>query len=313
MTETLQATYTIMIAGFTIGSAEADSRFTDAGYAAVVKGTTSGISRLFSNSRPPCRQRPFRRRPTSLRPPTISTPSDSGVRDPCAHVDPRRDVTDLIAIPPLSEMPDRMPITPDHKRNILDPLGAFIVRPTDPAFRPAGKSAIAPINVFDGWQRYDIALSFKETRMIDRRGEGYDGPVFVCTARYIPIAGHRQNHEATKYMAKTSGWRYGYAPVSEMPLLGPYNIRSAPNTAIFHHLDTLRRRKPRPWIRWEIRDRAAAHLLRLFFTAAIDADHEPMQRTAPQSAPERPPTMTLVFRLRTPHVVIDGLSDAEMS
>jgi hypothetical protein len=47
----LDVSYGVTLAGVTIGRADAKARFTRAGYAAVIHGTTSGVSRLVSDAR----------------------------------------------------------------------------------------------------------------------------------------------------------------------------------------------------------------------------------------------------------------------
>ena len=43
--------------------------------------------------------------------------------------------------------------------------------------------------MFDGWVRYDVALTYKQTTTINGRGAtAYSGPAIVCTARYEPVA-----------------------------------------------------------------------------------------------------------------------------
>ena len=53
--------------------------------------------------------------------------------------------------------------------------------------------------IFDGYQRFDLALSFK--RMDEAKVEhGYQGPVVVCSVAYRPIAGHRPARFAIRYL-----------------------------------------------------------------------------------------------------------------
>jgi Protein of unknown function (DUF3108) len=220
----LKASYTISISGLTIGKAEADSRFTDAGYAAVVKGMTTGISRLFSNARATMLGNGHfsgtRVMPASYNMETSERGFETHVRMSMHS----GTVTDLLAMPQLREAPDRVQVGPDDTRNVVDPLGAFIILTDRPGLPDGGKVCDRTIRVFDGWQRFDIGLAYKQSRLVTGIGDAYDGRVVACTARYVPIAGHRQNQEATKYMAENKRLEVWYAPVREMPLLVPYRI-----------------------------------------------------------------------------------------
>lgn len=123
--------------------------------------------------------------------------------------------------PPIIKKPDAIPLTEAHKRGITDPVSALLM----PV--PAGKDPVSAaacdrqIQIFDGNARYDIALSFAETRTIE--GRGYSGPVAVCNARYVPIAGHRDG-KATRYMAENREIQAWLAPVPGTSLVAPYRI-----------------------------------------------------------------------------------------
>ena len=132
----------------------------------------------------------------------------------------------LFAAPPLSKKPDRIPVKGKHWRNILDPLTAFMV-PLDKDGRiNPQKACNRTIPVFDGWQRFDVRLSFKEKRQARLGGgNGYSGPVVVCKARYHPIAGHRPNRSTTLYLKNKSKMELWLAPVSGLPVLVPVNIK----------------------------------------------------------------------------------------
>jgi hypothetical protein len=78
------------------------------------------------------------------------------------------------------------------------------------------------IPVFDGWTRFDIALSFAETKAVDQAG--YKGPVLVCNVRYVPIAGHRSDRPATRFMAENRDISVWLAPVAGTRVLVPLRI-----------------------------------------------------------------------------------------
>jgi hypothetical protein len=53
--------------------------------------------------------------------------------------------------------------------------------------------------VFDGWTRYDIRLAPKTT--LPNKRAGVTGPIVVCAARWVPVAGHRAESRVTRFMA----------------------------------------------------------------------------------------------------------------
>ncbi|HEY8578382.1 MAG TPA: DUF3108 domain-containing protein, partial [Beijerinckiaceae bacterium] len=88
--------------------------------------------------------------------------------------------------PPFDEHPSRVPVTEQHKRNILDPLSALLmpVAGSGPVLGPPACERSIP--VFDGFTRFDVNLSYVGRREV--AGPGYRGQVVVCAARYRPVA-----------------------------------------------------------------------------------------------------------------------------
>lgn len=123
--------------------------------------------------------------------------------------------------PPIIKKPDAVPVADSHKRGITDPVTALLM-PVPLGQSPVSAAACnRSIQIFDGNARYDIALSFAGTRNVE--GRGYNGPVAVCNARYVPISGHR-NGKATQFMAANRDIQAWLAPVAGTSLVAPYRI-----------------------------------------------------------------------------------------
>jgi Protein of unknown function (DUF3108) len=122
--------------------------------------------------------------------------------------------------PPFDETPDRIPVTEAHKHNIIDPLGAILVPYTGDKINDSVCNRKLPI--FDGGARFDISLTFTEMR--DVKIKGYEGPVAVCAARYTPVAGHRPDRPATKFMTENRDIEIWLAPVNSTHVAVPYRI-----------------------------------------------------------------------------------------
>src|SRR5208283_971322 len=114
-------------------------------------------------------------------------------------------------------------IAPPHdEQNIVDPVGAVVI--------PApGSGAMAPpsacnrkIPIFDGYTRFDIDLTYVGER--DAKAKGYDGPVAVCAARYVPISGHSANRPATKFMAENKDLEVWLAPIEADRVWMPFRV-----------------------------------------------------------------------------------------
>jgi hypothetical protein len=221
-----KATYAISVGSFTIGRVQAETRLTSNGYAAAISGSTSGITRLVSDARASLIGS-GRILGTRVLPAAYNLDTDeNGFQTHVRMAMNGGAITNVTAVPGLKPSPDRVPIKPFHKRNIVDPVGAFLTvldRPGEPDGRRACNRTV---KVFDGWQRYDIRLFYKSTRKADGAGAGgYSGDLFVCGARYVPVAGHRQNRDSVKSMVDNQRLEVWLAPVAETRYLLPYRIQ----------------------------------------------------------------------------------------
>lgn len=220
----LKAEYLITIAGLTVGKADVEGRFTDSGYAATISGATYGISRFVSNAKAVLTGNGLIRG-TSVLPATYNL--DTNEKGFKTHVDMEMrsgSIVDLTAAPDLLPAPDRVPVTPVHIRNVLDPVGAFVValNRTGPGIGPAACNRT--VRVFDGWQRYDVKLTFKASKHVNGGPGAYSGEVFVCSARYVPVAGHRTERDSVKYMADNKRLEVQLVPIAGTRLLIPYRL-----------------------------------------------------------------------------------------
>jgi hypothetical protein len=130
-------------------------------------------------------------------------------------------VAALDIAPPLEAKADRVPLRDAHKRGVVDPVSALLMpaaaaNPLDPA------NCDRTIPVFDGAARFDIVLTYGETRTVEK--SGYKGPVIVCNARYVPIAGHRSTRPSTKFMEENKDMQVWLAPVAGTRMLLPLRI-----------------------------------------------------------------------------------------
>ena len=221
---TLKADYLITIAGITIGKVNAEGRFTSNGYAATISGQTYGISRLVSDAHAVLAGN-GRIRGSHVAPVSYALDTDEkGFQTHVSMAMRGGSVVNLSAAPHLMPYPDRVPVTPSHKRNVVDPVGAFMVPVNQPQHVTGPGACDRTVRVFDGWQRYDVKLFFKEARHVNNGADAYSGEVFVCGARYVPVAGHRPDRPSVQYMAQNKRLEVWLVPVDGTHVLVPYRI-----------------------------------------------------------------------------------------
>ena len=126
--------------------------------------------------------------------------------------------------PPFEDSPDRVPVTEADKRNVIDPLSALVMPVSGPA--TVGPAACdRKLSIFDGWTRFDINLTYSGARPY--KTTGFSGQVAVCSARYVPISGHRANRPSTKFMADNRQMEVWLAPVGSTHVFMPVKIAVA--------------------------------------------------------------------------------------
>ena len=107
-------------------------------------------------------------------------------------------VTQVKIEPPLIPREDRVPVEEAHRRNVIDPVGAVILLQAQRVATPDPAVCNRTVPVFDGVGRFDIALTYKETKPM--KILGFNGPVLVCSVRYTPVSGHRLNRPVVEFM-----------------------------------------------------------------------------------------------------------------
>ena len=217
---TLHAVYIISISGITIGRAEVKARFTDRGYAAAISGSTYGISRFVSDASATLAGS-GRIVGQSVLPASYNLESDdSGFQTSVSMTMHGGSVIGLQALPNLPEVNDRVPFPPDARQNIVDPVGAFVV-PLDHVGATADGDKVCDrtVRVFDGWKRYDVRLAYKESHPGDN-----GGTTIVCSARYVPVAGHRTSDGDVTYMANNTRLEVSLSAVPGTRYLVPTHV-----------------------------------------------------------------------------------------
>lgn len=132
-------------------------------------------------------------------------------------------VTSVVLTPPLPERPDRVPILPEQKRGVVDPLTAFLIplrsEPT------ASDVCAQTLKVFDGAGRFDITLLPDQERTLTI--PGYKGPTVDCYVRYMPVSGHREKRANVTYMENNRDISVRLAQVPGQTYFVPVDIQIA--------------------------------------------------------------------------------------
>lgn len=219
----LEARYTATLAGVPIGRGAWQVEVADDQYTAVASGKTSGLLAVFSGGHGTAASRGAIKggmlHALSFASSVVSGKKSDEVRMTLSG----GVVKDLSAEPPMPPVPDRVPVTEAHMRGVTDPMtgGLVTVAGTGDTVTPEACRRTLPI--FDGRGRFDLVLTFKRMARV-RAEQGYAGPVVVCNVHYQPIAGHRPNRAAIRYLMEANDIEVWYAPVAGTRILVPFRI-----------------------------------------------------------------------------------------
>ena len=223
--ESLVAHYSVKLIGLSLGTASLATNVDGASYRVEANAKLSGVASMVSNSKGAATATgaitAVKVVPNSYATTSANSRMTRTIR--IGMVSGNVKVAEIT--PPFEEGPGRIPLTEAHKVGIADPLSALVmpVPGTAPVIGPAACERTIP--VYDGWTRFDVTLRYVSTRNVTTKG--YSGPVAVCNARYMPLAGHRPDRPATKFMMENKAMEVWLAPVGETRVVVPYRISVA--------------------------------------------------------------------------------------
>ena len=219
----LEARYTASLAGIPLGTGIWVIDIAPDQYTAVASGRTSGLVKLISDGSGSGGSRGIVHGASMVPTSYASSTTTDKKTDEVRMTLRAGAVKDVSAEPPLIPSPDRVPVTEAHRKGVTDPMSAAIipVAGTGDVLTPdACKRKLA---IFDGRQRADIDLVFKRMDRV-KADKGYQGPVVVCTVLYRPVAGHRPERPAIKYLVETREMEMWLAPIAGTRVLVPFRF-----------------------------------------------------------------------------------------
>lgn len=214
--------YGITLAGFPIGTADASSSLTGSRYSLRLEARLTGLAGAITGGQAVANAsgalgggRPV---PASFAITSKSSSDQRTVRMGLAA----GNVQAVEINPPLDAAVERVPVSPGHRRGVVDPVSAVIMPAVERGDLLSGENCNRTIPVFDGAARFDVVLTYAETRQVEK--PGYQGPVLVCNARYVPISGHRTDRPAARFMEQNRDMDVWLAPVPDARVLVPLRI-----------------------------------------------------------------------------------------
>ena len=124
--------------------------------------------------------------------------------------------------PMVKRSKKRIPIEQKHLENVFDPMSALILLTNTKEKKLSRNVCNQTLKLFDGKERYDIALRYKKiatTKVGKKKRLSY-----VCSLKYIPVAGHKKKDRTKNYMAKVKGIEVWFTPFKQAHLYVPHKI-----------------------------------------------------------------------------------------
>jgi hypothetical protein len=219
----LEARYTATLAGIPLGSGTWVIDIAADQYTAVASGRTSGLVKLISDGSGTTGTRGVIRGAQAASLGYISSIISDKRSDEVRMALAGGVVKEVVVDPPVPPSPDRIPVTEAHRKGVTDPMSAVLLTMAGNGEVVSPDACKRKLAVFDGRQRADIDLVFKRMDRV-KADKGYQGPVVVCTVIYHPIAGHRPERAAIKYLMATREMEMWLAPIEGTRMLVPFRF-----------------------------------------------------------------------------------------
>jgi hypothetical protein len=219
----VEAQYEASLAGIPVGKGAWNIEIGDDSYAASAVGGTTGILKTIANGSG-TGEAQGRVINGALVPAAYQASTTTSKKSESIHITLAGGNVKEFGIDPVPPVDaDRVPVTDAHKKGVLDPMTASLLRvpgTADPVSPDACRGGAA---VFDGRLRYDLKLDFKRMETV-RADRGYQGPVVVCAVYFTPVAGYIPDRPVIKYLAGARNIEIAFAPIMGTRILVPFRM-----------------------------------------------------------------------------------------
>ena len=220
----LEARYSATLAGIPIGKGSWVIDITDSHYMAAASGVTTGLVRAFTGGQGTSAAHGTLHAGLPVSSIFASTISSGHKTDEVRLTVTKGIVTEARVDPPLETGPDRVPLTDAHRKGVLDPMTASLLRAPGAGDPLAPESCQRTQAIFDGRLRYDLQFAFKRMDHV-KADKGYAGPVVVCAVYFLPIAGFIPQRAAIRYLSKLRDIEVWLAPIAGTRVLVPFRMQ----------------------------------------------------------------------------------------
>ena len=217
----LDATYAVTLAGVPIGKGSWSIDVSDDQFTATASGGTSGLLRVFASGQGNSAAHGGVSGGQPISSTYTSSITSDNRSDQVRILFSGGVVKEYLADPPTIPSPDRVPLAEAHRKGVLDPMTASLIRVSGNGDTFVPEACQRTLPVFDGRMRYDLQLVFKRLEKV-KSERGYQGTVVVCAVYFSPIAGHVPERSTIKYLVAQRDMEVWLAPIAGTRLMVPY-------------------------------------------------------------------------------------------
>src|ERR1700719_4917077 len=200
----LDARYSASLAGVQIGKGAWVIEIGDDQFTAAASGMTTGLLRVFATGQGSGASRGIVRGDNLMPTSFVSSINNDKRTEELRIVLSSGTVKDLAIDPPTMPSPERIPLTDAHRRGVVDPMSAGLMRVAGNGDPMSPEACRRTLPVFDGRMRFDLQLSYKRIEKVQAQ-KGYQGPVVVCGVQFVPLAGYVRGRPAIKHLMAQRG------------------------------------------------------------------------------------------------------------
>lgn len=221
----LDASYTMTLAGIPIGKGDWTLEVSDSHYNAAATAVATGLMRVLTSAHGTTNATGLFVDGKLVASTYYSTITNYKKADSVRLSVSGGEVKEAKVDPPLDKEPERVPLTDDAQKGIVDPMSAALTRMpgADDPLAPAACQRTLPI--FDGRIRYDLHLAFKRMDTV-KADKGYAGPAVVCAVSFTPVAGYIPSRATIRYLSnKTHEIEAWLVPIAGTRVLVPFRLQ----------------------------------------------------------------------------------------
>ena len=221
----LEASYLVTLAGIPIGKGNWVVEVMDGRFSAAASGVTTGLMRVLTKGEG-----------TSASHGTTSGGGDVLSAVYASTVKSRKqtdevrvtldhgNVKEFKADPPQDHDTERVPVTAEQRRGVLDPMTASLMRVPGVGSTMVPEACQRTLSIFDGRIRYNLRLAFKRMDKVKAQ-KGYAGPVVVCSIYFSPLGGHIPSRLTIRYLEAQRDMEVWLAPIAGTRVVVPFRAQ----------------------------------------------------------------------------------------